>query len=110
MATLAASAVTINSRYNSIANTEGKRQTVDATLVLTGQGGLTNTIPASLLGLSAIDSASVVDSDSNQLLAGPSYDRTLLVLSTTSATTGAPTDVTATVRAIVTGFPTGLSF
>lgn len=110
MAALTSTAVTINGRYNTIADTEGKRQVVDATLVLTGQGGLTNSIAASLFGLSAIDSADVVDTDSNQLLAGPSYDATLLVLSTTSATTGAPTDITATVRARIRGVPTNFAF
>jgi hypothetical protein len=111
MAAVASSAVTVNSRYNSIANTEGKRQVVDATVVLSSQGGATNSMAASLFGLQSIDSVeSVVDSSNNVFVGAPSYDRTLLILTSTSASAGAPTDISATVRVVLTGIPTNFAF
>lgn len=111
MAALLQSAVTINTRYNTIADTEGKRQVVDATLVLTGQGGATNSIAATLLGLQSIDACdSIVDSSNNVYIGVPSYDRTLLILTNTNAVTGTPADITATVRAVIRGLPTNFAF
>lgn len=72
MANLAQSAVTSNEVWYDGRNR--KLKFVDATLVLTGQGGLTNLIPASLFGMSKIvDVQSARDSNNNPVTARASY-------------------------------------
>lgn len=86
MANLAQTAVTINEIYYSGARVGSKRKVVDATLVLTGQGGGTNLIAASLFGLTTIDQI-VGFRDSNGLpyLASPSYDGTGILIAQRAA-------------------------
>lgn len=79
MSNLTASAVTTNDWYYGNARTASKRKVVDATLVLTGQGGATNQILASLFGLKSIDAVWLfVDSTGVAYLAAPSYDKTYI--------------------------------
>lgn len=102
MAVLAASAITINSVSKTGGASSRRRKQMDVTLVLTGQGGLTNNIPAALFGMVNFHSAySARDSSSNAVHARPSFDKTLLVLSTGGS--AAPADLTATVRLIIEG-------
>jgi hypothetical protein len=74
----------------------------DVTLTLTGQGGLTNRIVASALGLlKIVDVSASRDSANNVIAAQPSYDGTFIVLSVTTA--GTPADSSATIRMVVDG-------
>lgn len=102
MANLAASAVSINRSYVTVAGTDGIRSVVDATLTLTGQGGTTNLIPVSLLGLSSAESVlSARGDDSLIYRADVSYDGKSIVLA--NAASGAPSDITDTIRVVVSG-------
>ncbi len=77
MSNLASSAVTINEVYLAGAMVGSRRKVVDATLVLTGQGGGTNLIAASLFGLTTIDEIlGFRDSNGLAYLVAPSYDGT----------------------------------
>lgn len=103
MAALEQSAVTVNGYWYEGVYNDSKRKVVDATLVLTGQGGLTNNIPASLFGLRNIKGVRSARNDSSVLiLAAPSYDEAYVVLGSTNGA-GTPTDTTATVRLEVVG-------
>src|SRR5688572_3192765 len=84
--------------------TSGRRlKAIDVNLELSSQGGLTNSIAASLFGLSTIEEASGFrDSSSVAVAAGPSYDRTKLVFYAVE-TNGNPADVTGTFRGIIKG-------
>jgi hypothetical protein len=111
MATLAASAVTVNrSWYEGDRAGERARQQLckDVTLELTGHGGTTNTITAAVLGLTAIYEAfPAVGSTELIYVAAPSYARTCLNLydieTATDGDRADPIDVTDTVRLVVKG-------
>jgi hypothetical protein len=108
MGAVASSAVTINDVWYS-ANTGPTVKNVDATIVLSSQGGLTNNIPASLFGMASIKSASNgVDSAGSVLYpCGPSYAGAYLCVydmtNATDATRSTPADVSVTLRVTVTG-------
>lgn len=112
MAALTSAGVTLNGFYYLGLRPESKRKVVNVTLVLSSQGGLTNNIPASLLGLRAVTRAySGRDSSSKLYPAGPSYDGTTTgtylvfydLTNATDANRNAPADITATVRISVEG-------
>jgi hypothetical protein len=102
MANLARSAVVFNSEWS-----EGRNKRVfvrNVTMTLTGQGGTTNKILASVLGFTKLlECRSAVKSD-NSVIYGraPSIDGSFLML-TVAGAAGTPADVTATVQAVVTG-------
>lgn len=103
MAILAMSSITVNDTWKE-GGTNGRRFLVkDVTLALAGQGGLTNTIAASLFGMSKIDYVRAArDSVSALIGAGPSYDGSYLVFANVE-TNGTPTDQTGTFRLHVAG-------
>lgn len=104
MANLAASAVTINASYNTGEFFGARQRYVNATCVLTGQGGATNKIPASVFGLSKIRTVLLcVGSDNVIYVAAPLYDESGVGISLVNGASGAPADLTATVRLVVTG-------
>lgn len=72
-------------------------------LTLTGQGGTTNKIPASVLGFAKIKEAhnGVSASDSNIVVAAPSLDGSYLLLE--ASATDAPADFTGTLTILVGG-------
>lgn len=78
MANLAQSAVVVNKWfYAGAGQTGAKRKFLDVTMTLTGQGGGTNLIAASLFGLRVINQvAGFRDSNGLAYLAAPSYDGT----------------------------------
>ena len=103
MANLAQSAVAVNEVYKSDGPSARKFKVVDATLTLTGQGSLTNLIPATLFGMTyihAVDAAR--DSSSNIVPAAPSYDCKNIVLGASAAET--PADFTGILRLTVRGY------
>lgn len=105
MAALAASAVSITDSWTE-GGLNGKRfACVKATLTLTGQGGATNSIAASLFNLRIIEQAlpAIGDGNDHIYVASPSYDGTLLLLK--ASATDAPADITDTVDVIVKGQP-----
>lgn len=103
MAALTSSGVTINDRWSE-GNTNGRKfKCVDTTLVLSAQGDATDSIGASLFGMSKIlQVTSSRDSSGNSVLGYPSYDGTLLLFCT-AATAGTPAVQTATIRIVVKG-------
>lgn len=110
MANLAQSAVTIIRAWTE-GGTTGKEVSVrHVTLVLTGQGGGTNKIPASALSLTKIEQCSnFIDSTSGiVIIAVPSYDGSYLILANLAQATDAnrddPADFSATVRGVVKGY------
>lgn len=83
----------------------GARQliTKEVTLVLSSQGGLTNNVSATILGFRKIVSAAGFrDSNSVFVGAAPSFDGSKLVFYALE-TNGNPTDISATVKGLVTG-------
>jgi hypothetical protein len=103
MAALTKTGVTINDSWQESQPNGRKFKCVDATLVLSSQGGLTNNIPAALFGMTKIlQATSFRDSSDNSVLGYPSYVGDYLVFCT-AATAGTPADQTATVRGIVKG-------
>ena len=108
MGAVAASAVTINEVWYST-YTGRQLKFVDATIVLSTQGGLTNSIAASLFGLYRFRRTEPgVDSAGSLIYpTAPSYDRTLLCIydltNATDATRATPADITKTIRVIVAG-------
>jgi len=110
MAALASSAVTVvNAGYQVMLG--GPRLTIKRlTLVLTGQGGSSNTIDASTLGFTSMLSCSNATADDNGFLypAMVSYDGSKIHLTdmsnATDATRDVPADITDTVRITVTGY------
>jgi hypothetical protein len=111
MADLASSAVTLNRYWY-----EGLQRNVqckDVTLVLTGQGGTTNKIPASVLGFTkVIGNCSLVKSDNSVIVNGVAdYAGDNLLLQEVTAeyddpdvnVTSAPGDFTGTFRGVVKG-------
>lgn len=104
MADLAASAVTILDNYFSDGGNGKKFRTRKVRLVLTTQGGATNKIPAEVLNLTSIESATPAVASDNSLVivAAPSYDKTFLLLK--AAGTNAPADYNGiTVELVVKG-------
>jgi hypothetical protein len=105
MAVLATSAVTVNRSFREGGHSGKDNLIQQLTLVLTGQGGATNTIDAATLGLKKIESCSnAITSAGAIILAAPSYDGTVLLLAATDATAGAVSDQTATIRLRVIGY------
>lgn len=109
MAAVLASAVTINDVWYT-ADTGRQLKVVDATIVLSSQGGLTNSIGAALFGMNRVRGTVGPGVDSVGSLAyplAPSYDRTLLCVydltNATDATRATPADITKTIRVIVQG-------
>lgn len=86
MANLAVSAVAIQEVYKT-GGTNGRRyKAVDAILTLTGQGGLTNLILASLFGMSKITEVRDARTSANvPVSARPAYDGSSVVLSAVTA-------------------------
>jgi hypothetical protein len=93
MASLTQSAVTITDSWIEPVG-GGQLRVVQATVVLTGQGDATDTIPASLFGLAAIvDCTPLINSaDTLIVTASPSYDKTILLLK--AAGSAAPANAT----------------
>lgn len=99
MASLASTAVLENSYYYTNSRVGSKEKAVNVTLTLTGQGGTTNTIPASVLNLNSIlRSTPFVKSDNSDVqVASASADGSFLLLGLT------PADVTGTYSGTVFG-------
>ncbi len=79
------------------------------TLVLTGQGGTTNLIPASVLALKKIEQCTnaILSTDAKVYTATPNYAGTaILLVDLTQATDASriPADVTGTIRLVVKGY------
>lgn len=102
MANLARSAVTTIETWKEGGTNARKFLAKRVTLVLTGQGGATNLIPASVFGMSKIWSARDAITDGGTLLiACPSYDQANLLLF--GLESDAPVDITDTIRLTVAG-------
>lgn len=105
MANLAASAVTLEEEWTE-GDLNGKRfVTKKLKLVLTGQGGATNKILASVLDFAKIlkSQPASADGDDHIYVAAPSYDGSYLQLK--ASATDALADITDTIRVVVTGYP-----
>lgn len=106
MAALTYTGVTINDAWLNFGHP--KTKTVDVTLVLSSQGGLTNNIPASLFGMSRILSATGFRTTSSVAVTfGPNLTSSLvgtLLVAYTVETNGNPADLSVTVRGLVTGY------
>jgi hypothetical protein len=108
MADLTAAAVTIERQWTE-GGTSGKEITcMEVTLVLPGQGGLTDKIPATLFGISKLEQAVGFRRDSNEaMMAAPSYDGANLILfnveTVTDADRGLAVNVADTIRGVVKG-------
>lgn len=102
MANLARSAITFNKEWS-----EGRNRRFfvrDVTATLTGQGGTTNKILASVLGLLEITDVRCAVKSDNSVVYGcaPAVDGSYILL-TVAGAPGTPADVSATVRMIVVG-------
>lgn len=112
MAALASTAVTVVNATNLVALGSPRLTMKRLTLVLTGQGGATNTIGATALGFTSLLSCSNATADDDGFLypAMVSYDGSKIFLTDMSkneantATRDVPTDITDTVRILVTGY------
>lgn len=105
MASLAASNVTVNEVFKQGGTSGRKFKVMDVTLALNtvNSGGLTNTIPASIFGMTRITAArNFRTSASVQVQACPSYDGTLLTFCT-AETAGTPADQSTALRGIIEG-------
>lgn len=100
--------LTVTSAWTNVASPKRIKQKY-ITIVLSSQGGATNYIAASELGLTKIfaSSAAQKSDDAIAYLTAPSYDQTKLFFynleNATDATRGDPVDVTGTFRLLVTG-------
>jgi len=109
MAVLTKDAVTVERAWTE-GGVDGKDVVcMQVTLVLTGQGGNTNTIPASVLGLAKIEQVGqFVRDDSKLIIMGPSYDGAVLHAYDMKQATDASRDnvasVSDTIRGVVKGF------
>lgn len=102
MPALTSSGVTVNNVWYEGESVGSRVKVLDVTLALVAQGGLTNNIPAALLGFQTVTEAdSFRTSASVAQFAGPSFDG--LSLAMFPGATGIPTDITATVRGNVRG-------
>jgi len=111
MAALASTAVTVLKATNLVALGSPRLTQKRLTLVLTGQGGGTNTIGASALGFTSFtDCSNAITSDDGFIHpAAVSYDgltiRLIDVSNATDATRDVPSDLTSlTIRITVTGY------
>lgn len=108
MAALTADNVTVELGWEAV-STPIKIKTKQLTLVLSSQGGATNTIDASTLGFAKILGSSLAQKSDDALanLTAPSYDGSKLFFYTpaqaTDATRDDPADVTGTFRLLVWG-------
>lgn len=108
MAALASSAVTVNLGWEAV-STPIKIKTKQLTVVLSSQGGATNTVGAAALGFTKILGSSSAQKSDNSLLAptAPSYDGSTLFFydnsNATDATRDAPVDLSGTFRLLVWG-------
>jgi len=108
MAALASSAVSIYPTGSAGSYYEGRNQNVIVKrlkLVLTGQGGQTNTIGAAALGFGSLIRCSNLFDDTNNLVYGAVVDPVANVILLDAGSSGTPTDVTATAYITVTGTP-----
>lgn len=102
MAALTSTGVTVNEVWYS-GDIQRQLKCLDVNLVLSSQGGLTNSVGAALFGLTTIEECSLFrDASSVVVGAAPSYARNKLVFYALE-TNGNPADVTVTVRGIVKG-------
>lgn len=106
MAALTSSGVTVNGTWKEAGTNSRLLLVKDVTLVLSSQGGLTNSVGADLFGMTKIVDCSLFrDSSSVVVGACPSWDREKLVFYALE-TDGNPADISATVRGIVKGYDT----
>lgn len=111
MANLDSTGVTVNEVWTE-GGTNGRRVTcMDVSLVVTGQGGTTNLIPASAFGLNYITQCSnfVVSTDASIYVGCPNNARTAVLLANLAQATDAnrddPADVTSvTLRGTIKGY------
>lgn len=106
MANLTASAVTLKRDWVEGDRVMRKQQIVKVcTAVLTGQGGLTNLIPASLFNMRQITDVSSFTKNDNSVIisAAPKFDGSAVLLSGSGNQT--PTDATGTFAFVVRGLP-----
>lgn len=102
MANLAQSAVSIQEVYKTGGTSGRKYKAVDAILTLSGQGGLTNTIPVALFGMTKIKEVRNCRTSTSVIMpAAPSYDGSVVAIGAVG--TGIPTDSSATVQLTVIG-------
>lgn len=96
MANLASSAVTVKDSWTEGSVTGKRIVGKRVALVLTGQGGTSNLIPASALGFATIERCSnfIVSDNSAIYFGSPSYNNANLHLTLSASGTGAPADVT----------------
>lgn len=104
MANLAQSAVTINDTWIEGSSPSRRYTAVEATMVLTGQGGGTNLILAALFGMTYIFEVKSMRSTSKNYIAAPAYDHTGINICALSADTGAFADISDTVKCVVIGY------
>lgn len=110
MANLAASAVTINSSWTEGSVTGKRRSCRKVTLVLSGQGGTTNLITATVLGFNVLEESTLAtkSDDTKVYPTCPNYAGSALLLTdptqATDANRALPADITATVRLTVKGY------
>lgn len=110
MADLARSAVVIERSWSEGGTTGKELSCRQVTLTLSGQGGTTNKIPASVLELSKIEQCSnFIKSDSAVIVvAVPSYDGANLLLADLAQGADAnrddPADFSITIRGVVKGY------
>ncbi len=106
MAALAKTAVSVYPTGNARrVGTNGEVIQLGLKLVLTGQGGQTNTIGAAALGLSRIIECSSLFDDTNNLVYGAVVDPVAGVILLDAGNAGTPTDVTGDCYITVTGNP-----
>lgn len=102
MAAVTSSSVTINSVYYTGVHDGSRRKVVDATLVLSSQGGASNSIGAALFGLTSIDAVLSCQTDGDTVIdAKPNYARTLILLYAYNSASTA--DISDTIRVVVMG-------
>lgn len=102
MANVAASAVTTNEVWYDGA-VQRALKCLDVNIVLSSQGDLTDSVPASIFGLRTIEEVLWFRTSASVAVgAWPSYDRTKLVFGALE-TNGSPTAVSVTVRGVIKG-------
>lgn len=107
MAALAASAVTILDTWKEAGTSSRKFLAREVQLVLTGQGDLTDNIPAALFGMKTIRrTLNFRTTASVAIQSMPSYDGSLLCFCTAETNGNPATQTGVTVRGIVLGYDT----
>lgn len=110
MGAVASTAVTLVKSWGELNHSQKLNQRcVEAQVVLSSQGGETNSIGAALFGLSYIREVTCSVTSTNKWYpAMPSYDGTLLLMTNPANATDAnridPADITFTVRVVVKGY------